>query len=71
MLSVYVTDPAPPTSFLLWCHAVKFFLEDSFCLNSQNISSFLHSDGPLQCNLSFCDLTFKYLVIFQHMHMNT
>ena len=65
---LYVTDPSPSPNFLLWCRAVEFFWKIQFGLCSQNISSFLHSDGPLQCNLSFCDLTFKYFVIFQHIY---
>ena len=51
--SMYM-DRSPPQNFSLWCHAVKFFFAQ-FCLCFRNISSFLHSDAPLQCNLSICD----------------
>ena len=39
-----------------------FFLGNSvLCKVSEYISFFLHSDGPLWHNLSFCDFRFKYL----------
>ena len=52
----------PPSNFLLRHCAVKFFLGDPI-LNkvSEYIRFFLHSDGPLWHNLSFCDFRFKYL----------
>ena len=46
----------------------KFFLGDSvLCKVSEYISFFLHSDGPLWHNLSFCDFRFKYLANFYYV----
>ena len=55
--------PTTPSNFLLRCCAVEFFfLGDSVLYKvSKYVSFILHSDGPLQHNLSFCDFSFKYL----------
>ena len=53
--------PLTPSNFLLRHCAVKFFLGDSVLYKVSEFLSFLHSDGPLQHNLSFCDFRFKYL----------
>ena len=61
MDEVMFRPPPTPSNFLLRCCAVKFFLVDSVLYKVSKYISFLHSDGPLQHILSFCDFRFKYL----------
>ena len=66
MLNIFVIDHLlqPPKIFSYGVVLSNIFWKTHFCLISQNISSFLHSGGPLQCNSSFCDLT--YLIFHFH-----
>ena len=66
MSCIYVLDTPPyPLKFHPKASCCQFFFWETQVLsNLSEYILFLDSDGPLRCNFTFCDFTFKYFDYF-------